>query len=264
MLTKRIISSAVLIIIIIVAIRIDWLVSLITAAFIVMGLYEFFTMLEHKGISIYKYVGLGLGALIPLSIIYRFEPTKGWELFFIILALVFLIMMQFTRRQNSGAVVGISTTIFGILYISWFMSFLIKVRYMQGGVGLLSAVLLITKSGDIGAYLVGSRFGKTPLIPRISPNKTIEGAVAGLLFSISAALSCKWFVNLNYVHLLFIGVSLAVLGQLGDLSESMMKRDCGIKDSGSIFPGLGGVLDSIDSLIFTAPAFYFYMSVILK
>lgn len=261
---QRVISSTIIIAVIVASIQVDWLISLITAAFIVLGLYEFFTMLEYKGLSIYKYVGLGLGALIPLSIIYRFEPTKGWELLFLILALVFLIMMQFTRRQNSGAIVGISTTIFGILYISWFMSFLIKIRYLQGGIGLLSAVLLITKFGDIGAYLVGTRLGKTPLIPRISPKKTVEGALGGLLFSVLAALACRWFVNLAFSHLFFIGIALAVLGQLGDLSESMMKRDCGIKDSGNIFPGLGGVLDSIDSLIFTAPAFYFYMSVILK
>ncbi|MCX5697375.1 MAG: phosphatidate cytidylyltransferase [Candidatus Omnitrophica bacterium] len=264
MLLQRVISSTIIIAVIVASIQVDWLISLITAAFIVLGLYEFFTMLEYKGLSIYKYVGLGLGALIPLSIIYRFEPTKGWELLFLILALVFLIMMQFTRRQNSGAIVGISTTIFGILYISWFMSFLIKIRYLQGGIGLLSAVLLITKFGDIGAYLVGTRLGKTPLIPRISPKKTVEGALGGLLFSVLAALACRWFVNLAFSHLFFIGIALAVLGQLGDLSESMMKRDCGIKDSGNIFPGLGGVLDSIDSLIFTAPAFYFYMSVILK
>ncbi len=261
---QRVISSTIIITVIAASIHVDWLISLITTAFIVLGLYEFFTMLEHKGLSIYKYFGLGLGALIPLSIIYRFEPTKGWELLFIILALVFLIMMQFTRRENSGAIVGISTTIFGILYISWFMSFLIKIRYLQGGVGLLSAVLLITKFGDIGAYLVGTRFGKTPLLPRISPKKTVEGALGGLFFSILAALACRWLVNLDCLYLFFIGIAMAVLGQLGDLSESMMKRDCGIKDSGNIFPGLGGVLDSIDSLIFTAPAFYFYMSVILK
>jgi phosphatidate cytidylyltransferase len=135
---------------------------------------------------------------------------------------------------------------------------------MQGGVGLLAMVLLVTKLGDIGAYLVGTRFGRTPLIPRISPKKTVEGAVAGLTFSVLTALSCRWFVHLDYLHLLCIGIAMAVLGQLGDLSESLMKRDCGIKDSGSIFPGLGGALDSMDSLIFTAPAFYFYMSVVLK
>lgn len=158
----------------------------------------------------------------------------------------------------------ISTTIFGILYVSWFFSFLIKIRYLPGGIGLLSTVLLITKLGDIGAYLIGSRFGKIPLMPRISPKKSVEGAIGGLLFSIVGAVVSKVFLNFTYLHLMLMGISLGILGQLGDLSESLMKRDCQVKDSGDIFPGLGGVLDSIDSLLFVAPVFYFYIIVIIK
>jgi len=125
-------------------------------------------------------------------------------------------------------------------------------------------VLIITKLGDIGAYLIGSRFGKTPLIPRISPNKSIEGAIGGLIFSILGALISRQFLNFTYLHLIFMGIFFGILGQLGDLSESLMKRDCQVKDSGNIFPGMGGVLDSVDSLLFSAPAFYFYMSIVLK
>jgi phosphatidate cytidylyltransferase len=128
----------------------------------------------------------------------------------------------------------------------------------------LSTVLLITKLGDIGAYIVGMRFGKTPLIPRISPKKSVEGSIGGLLFSISGALVSKAFLHFSYLHLISMGIFLGILGQLGDLSESLIKRDCEVKDSGNIFPGLGGVLDAIDSLLFTAPAFYFYISNVLK
>jgi phosphatidate cytidylyltransferase len=243
---------------------VDWLCGLLVAGFIVAGLYEFFTMLEKKGIKIYKYFGIAMGTIIPLSIIYRFEPTKSWELVFIVLVLLFLILMQFRRRKSSGVIVDISTTLFGILYVSWFLSFLIKIRYLPNGLGLLSTVLLITKLGDIGAYLIGSRFGKTPLMPRISPKKSVEGAIGGLLFSVLGALVSNVFLNFTALHIIVIGVSLSVLGQLGDLSESLMKRDCEVKDSGNIFPGLGGVLDAIDSLLFTAPAFYFYISVVYK
>lgn len=264
MLVKRIISSSILIGIIVGTIFIDWLCGLLVAIFIIIGLYEFFTMLENKGISIYKYFGIGMGAVIPLSIVFRFEPTKSWELLFIVLALLFLILMQFARRQNSGVIVAISTTLFGILYVSWFFSFLIKIRYLAHGIGLLSTVLLITKSGDIGAYLIGVRFGKTPLIPHISPKKSVEGAIGGLIFSVLGALVSKSFLHFNYLHLIFMGIFLGILGQLGDLSESLIKRDCQIKDSGNIFPGMGGVLDLVDSLLFTAPAFYFYTSIILK
>jgi phosphatidate cytidylyltransferase len=243
---------------------VDWLFGLLVTAFTIAGLYEFFTMLENKGINIYKYFGIGMGAIIPLSILFRFELTRTWELLFIVSALIFLIIMQFRRRENSGVVVAISTTIFGILYVSWFLSFFIKLRYLTTGLGLVLTVIMITKSGDIGAYFIGSRFGKTPLIPRISPKKSIEGAVGGLLCSLLGALATRPFLNLTYTHLTFLGFCLGILGQLGDLSESLMKRDCQVKDSGRLLPGMGGVLDFLDSLLFTAPAFYFYMSIILK
>lgn len=263
MLAKRIISSAVLISIIASVIFFDWLCALTATIFIVAGLSEYFTMLEKKGIKIYKYFGIGMGAVIPLSIMFRFEPTKSWELLFIVLALFFILLMQFKRRDSSGVIVDISTTIFGILYVSWFFSFIIKIRYLEGGLGYLSALLLIIKLGDIGAYLVGSRWGKRPLLPHISPKKTVEGSAGGLLFSVLGALASKPFLPFDYGQLLLIAVSLGVLGQLGDLSESLLKRDCQIKDSGSIFPGMGGVLDQIDSLLFTAPVFYFYLSAIV-
>jgi phosphatidate cytidylyltransferase len=264
MLVKRIISTIILIFVVTATVLNKWLFNMAIIFFIVCGLYEFFSMLESKGISIYKYFGIGVGTIIPLSILFRFELTKKWELLFIVLTLLFLIIMQFKRRQNSGVIVDISTTLFGILYISWFLSFLIKIRHLPSGVGLLAAVLLITKLGDIGAFLIGVRFGKTPLIPRISPNKTIEGAIGGLAFSVLGALLSRAFLNFSYPHLIVLGIFLGTLGQLGDLSESLIKRDCQVKDSGRILPGMGGVLDEIDSLLFTAPAFYFYMATILN
>ena len=172
--------------------------------------------------------------------------------------------MQFKRRKNSGVIVDISTTLFGILYVAWLFSFLIKIRYLPGGTGLFVALLLMTKLGDIGAYLVGSIMGKTPLMPRISPKKTVEGAIAGLAFSIIGAFISNAFLNFDTSHLILLGLSMGVLGQLGDLSESLIKRDCEVKDSGKILPGMGGILDEIDSLLFTAPVFYFYVSTLIK
>ncbi len=260
MLIKRIFTSAALIAIITGVIFSEWLCSLTIIAFIVLGLYEYFAMLEKKGICIYKYFGIGVGAIIPLSIMFRFEPTKSWELLFIVLALIFLILMQFKRRDNSGVIVDISTTLFGILYVSWFFSFMIKIRYLPGGLGFLVALLSITKLGDIGAYLVGSKWGKKLLMPRISPKKTVEGSLGGLIFSIAGGLVCKPLLPFNFGQLFFVSACLGILGQLGDLSESLLKRDCQVKDSGNIFPGMGGALDEIDSLLFTAPVFYFILA----
>lgn len=264
MLIKRIISAIVLISIITAVIFFERLCALVVTLFIIGGLYEYFVMLEKKGINIYKYFGIGIGAIIPLSIMFKFEPTKSWELLFIVLALFFLILMQFKRRDNHGVIVDISTTLFGILYVSWFFSFLIKIRYLPAGLGYLAGLLLITKLGDIGAYLVGSKWGRRPLMPRISPKKTLEGAIGGLIFSILGAFISKSFLPFDYGQLMIIAISLGILGQLGDLSESLLKRDCQVKDSGDIFPGMGGVLDEIDSLLFTAPVFYFYISAIIK
>jgi len=276
MLSRRIFTSILLISVITVTIFNELACGLLVTAFIVAGLYEFFTMLEKKGISIYKYFGITMGLVIPLSLVFRFELTKNWELLFIVLCLLSLILMQFQRRNNSGVVVDISTTLFGILYVSWFLSFMIKIRYFPGGIGLFTAVLLITKSGDTGAYLIGTRFGKTPLIPRISPRKSVEGAIGGLIFSILGAFASRPFFPalggiplgrenvFSFAQVLFIGLALGILGQLGDLSESLIKRDCQVKDASKILPGLGGALDSIDSLLFTAPAFYFYIVTILK
>jgi phosphatidate cytidylyltransferase len=158
--------------------------------------------------------------------------------------------------------VGISTTIFGILYIAWFFSFIIKIRLLPGGIGLVIALLVITKSGDIGAYLIGKWLGKTPLIPRISPKKSVEGSFGSLIFSMAAAMLSKPLMpdSFSIFHLALVGICISVLAQLGDLSESLMKRDCGIKDSAVFIPGFGGILDIIDSLLFTAPVFYFYIT----
>ncbi len=264
MLIKRIITSSLLIAMIIAVIFLDWLCALVITLFIALGLWEFFGMLEKKGVVVYKYFGMALGVLIPLSIMLRFELTKGWEFLFVVLSILFLVLMQIKRRESSGAILGISTTIFGIIYIAWFFSFLIKVRYLYSGLELLSALLLITKSCDIGAYLIGSRFGKTPLVPNISPNKTVEGALAGTAFSVLVSLGCAPLLNLSYFHLIIIALAISLLAQLGDLSESLIKRDCKVKDSGNILPGMGGILDQIDSLLFTAPAFYFYVTAVLQ
>jgi len=261
---KRTLTAIFIIVAVTLAIFSYWLSCLVITLLIALGLYEFFKMVENKGIKVYKYFGMFVGLAIPLSVSFRFELTRNWELFFIVAALVALILLQFSRRNNFGAIVDISTTIFGVLYISWFFSFLIKIRNLPGGLQLLATLLIVTKLGDIGAYLVGSKFGKTLLLPRISPKKTWEGAAGGLLFSIGGAFLSKAFLSFSYLYLALLGMLLGIIGQLGDLSESLFKRDCQVKDSGKIFNEMGGALDVMDSLLFSAPVFYLYMTVHLK
>ena len=242
-----------------------WVFAAVMVALIGVGLNEFYSLVDKKGIVIERWIGLGIGLLIPLSILQEFEPTKGWELFFMVLAFLVLFILQLRRQDSSQAIVGISTALFGILYISWCFSFLIKLRFTTGpslpdGRWLVAFLLLVTKGGDIGAYFVGSFFGKHALMRRISPSKTWEGMFGGLIFSLCAVASLRGvFKDVSTGHLLTLGVLLAFVGQLGDLSESLIKRDCQVKDSGNILPGMGGILDVLDSLLFTSPICYFYV-----
>ena len=241
-----------------------WVFALVTIAFVGVGLNEFFSLVELKGIVIERWIGLGVGLLIPISILMGFEPTKGWELFFMVLAFLTLFILQLRRQDSSQAILGISTALFGIFYVSWCFSFLIKLRFLNGptapdGRWLVALLILTTKGGDIGAYAVGSTFGRHTLVRRISPSKTWEGLLGGLLFSLVGSLAFKWVLpGVGVSHLLILGILLGLLGQLGDLSESLIKRDCQVKDSGRLLPGMGGVLDVLDSLLFTSPICYFY------
>lgn len=264
MINHRMATAVVLSVLALSAIFIERLYVITVALLIAVGLYEFFTLIEKKGILMYKYFGTIIGVVIPLSVYFRFELSRGWELLFLSLALVTLILLQFSRRESTNAVLGISTTIFGVIYISWFFSFMIKIKLLPHGMALAGCLLLVTKGADIGAYFVGSKWGRHSLIPRISPKKSIEGTLGGIAFGVLGALVSKSFLPdwsvFSWSNMVFLGGALSVLGLLGDLSESLIKRDCATKDSSNILPGMGGILDVIDSLLFTAPAFYFYIN----
>ncbi len=242
-----------------------WVFAAVTIAFILGGLNEFFALVEHKGIVIERWIGLGVGLAVPLSIYLGFEPTRGWELFLITAVFLTLFLLQLRREDSSQAIVGVSTALFGIFYVSWCFSFLIKLRFMEGpalpdGRWLVAFLLLVTKGGDIGAYTVGSLFGRHALNRRVSPGKTWEGVAGGLAFSVAAGAALRpVFPAIPAGHLLILALLLGILGQLGDLSESLIKRDCQVKDSGATLPGMGGILDVLDSLLFASPVCYFYV-----
>jgi len=267
--TKRVTTS--LLIVVLVALITfyfpNWVFSLLASFLIGVALLEFFEMAEKKNIFVYKYFGIIVGMCVPV-IIYFQMGNEGYftlEPFFIVIACLFIFVLQFTRRDSSQSLVSIAVTLFGLLYIAWLFSFFVKLKFMPQGALLVSFVVLVTKMGDIGAYLVGNSIGKHNLIPRISPHKTVEGTMGGLLFSvISAVISKLYLPAFPMGHLVVLGLLLGVLAQVGDLAESLLKRDCGVKDSGAILSGFGGMFDLIDSLLFTAPIFYFYVEVMMK
>ncbi len=259
---KRIVTSSILIIIAIIALINYRLCGLMVCSLIVIGLYEFFYMVEKKGVRLFKPLGLFVGALIPATIYFGFSiKEEAWQFLFIVLGLFVLFLLELTKKKNHQSVLSISATIFGITYISWCFSFLIRIRQLPEGVLLTGFLILVTKSSDIGAYLWGRNFGKTALIKRVSPKKSLEGAVGGFFTSLGLGLIFSLFVgSLNFWEKFFLIIILAIVAQLGDLFESLIKRDCKVKDSGKLLPGMGGVLDVIDSLIFTAPTFYLYLT----
>lgn len=265
MFVKRFISSLLLISVaaIIIFILPNWVYSSVVAILVGFGLYEFYSLVDKKGIFVYKYFGTILGIFVPLLIHLRLGGFLiDLEPFYIVIACLFIIIIQFIRKTNHDAISAISVTLFGILYISWFFSFIIKIKFLPGGALLAAFIILVTKSGDIGAYVIGSAIGKHPLIPRISPKKSKEGLIGGLLFSLTAAILGKNLLpDFAYYHVFVLGFLLGLVGQIGDLAESLIKRDCNVKDSGKTFPGLGGVMDLLDSLLFTAPIFYFYLKI---
>ncbi len=271
-LIPRLISSAIIIAFVIYTILCspNWFFCLVLTIMTAMALYEFYTLVEKKGIHLFKISGMSIGIIVPVSIFFAFEPTKGWELFFIIAVLLTIFILQFTRRESDQATVGVSTTIFGILYISWTFSFLMKLKMfsmpmLPSGSLLVAFLLLVTKAGDIGAFFVGTYFGKHYLIPRISPKKSVEGAIGGFVLSVLCAYLSKFYLpEIPVRHLLILGCLLGVLAQVGDLTESLIKRDCQVKDSSNLIPGLGGILDLIDSILFTAPTLYFYVLQFLR
>lgn len=266
---ERFFSSIGMIAFTVLAIFNHWVLLGFVLLLIGFGLYEFFRLIKKKkDIPIYSYTGIAIGLLLPISIFFGFELTE--KSVFLAFLVFMIFMMQFIRKDNANAIVGISTTLFGVVYVSWFFSFLIKIRFLlpdMGGVKLVAFILIVTKIGDMGALFVGSKFGKHPLLPHVSPSKTVEGSLGSFAASMIAAACVSSFIpaqlNFSLIHIALLGAFFGGLGQLGDMAESIIKRDCGVKDSGKVLPGLGGVLDAIDSLLFSAPAFYFFMSLYL-
>jgi phosphatidate cytidylyltransferase len=196
--------------------------------------------------------------------------VNDFETSFIILFVLGLCLRQFFSRSNTAGILAISTTLFGLMYVPWLLNFIQKINFFKHVEGhyYLLYFILITKISDSGAYAVGSLIGRHKMIPRISPGKTWEGFGGAVLTSILASLLFVHFLSakmagMNNLHAIVLGVILSIGAVIGDLIESIFKREAGVKDSGHFFPGIGGILDLLDSLLFNAPIMYLYLRHIL-
>jgi len=244
------------------------------------GLMEFYGMVERRGVQCYKYCGL-IGAVLLITGTFlnligalgrHDSPARvnDFETVFVILFVLGLCVRQFVSKTNTTGIASISTTLFGLMYVPWLLNFIQKINFFPNVKGqyYLLFFVLITKFSDTGAYLVGSLIGKHKMIPRISPGKTWEGFGGAIVVSTGASLAFTYFARLkmpemNAMHAVILGVLLSTAAVIGDLIESLFKREAGLKDSGKFFPGIGGMLDLLDSVLFNAPIMYLYLRHVL-
>ncbi|GFO61120.1 phosphatidate cytidylyltransferase [Geomonas silvestris] len=185
---------------------------------------------------------------------------------FTALVLGFALIALFRLKEIPQAAADSALVLMGFLYVPFLLSHLIMIRMLPHGIPWLFLIMVIVMTGDSAAYYVGSAFGKTKLYPAVSPKKSVEGSLGGLAGSVAGAFVAKaiFFPELTPFDCVATALVLGVLGQLGDLFESLIKRSCGVKDSGVIFPGHGGILDRLDSILFAGPAAFYYAYFLLR
>ena len=219
------------------------------------GQWEFTGMFARAGIRTRRLVGLVGGVLVTASFALPLaEPA--------LLTLVLLAVLASAVWRVRGAPVAwepVAITALGVLYVNWLLGHGVWLRDLEAGKEWVLLLLWVTWLGESAAYLVGRTIGRHPLAPILSPRKTLEGAGAQLAVSIAAALVAQaWFFPaLSPGHAMVVGGVLGVVGQIGDLVESALKRSVGTKDAGRLIPGHGGVLDRIDSLLFNTPVLFY-------
>lgn len=225
---------------------------------------EYNNMVFAEGLYWEKGEGLVIGVLIPLA---AYLGGIHLELAIITFSLIIIFLIFLLRFKSASiSIAAPGKVVFGFIYIPLMMSYLILMRGLTDGTLWIFFILVIAFSGDISAFYVGKSIGKRKLLPDVSSGKTVEGAIGLLGGSIVGCIIFKFlfFPALSLVHAILLGLVGSVLGQLGDLCESTIKRGSGVKDSGFLLPGHGGMLDRLDCLLFIAPFVYYYNMFIIK
>ena len=236
----------------------------------ILALSEFYSLLEKNGIRVQKFSGIFLGSFLFLIVFLYHAGSIPAMLLFLPPAVLFFIFTNELFQNRPNPFSSIAYTLLGIIYISLALSLFISIPFIIGYTGnpnviwdrfsagyhsvIIIGYFVILWTSDTAAYLIGSRFGKTRLLERISPKKSWEGVVGGVFFGLIAAyVLSSYFQEFTLQKWLIIGLVIMVTGIIGDLVESMFKRNIEVKDTGNILPGHGGILDRFDALIFSAP-----------
>ena len=268
MLKQRIITAAILLPVILFAVWFGhpWLFSLFIAAASVIGTLEFYRMVSNSGKGYpLTYFGLLWAValtLSPLSLYYRdINLLPAIMATAVIISLAWILI----RSSRETAFQNWAWTVAGVLYVGWMLSYWLNLNLLPDGRNWVYLALFTTFANDTGAYFIGRKWGRHKLAPVISPGKTWEGAIGGLLSSVAGAVAVFLLLNLfsifslPYWQIILLACLVSLFAQVGDLVESLLKRNLGAKESDKLLPGHGGVLDRFDSLIFVAPIVYYYV-----
>ncbi len=255
----------------------DWALAGILSVASALAAWEFFRIAEKLGTRPMARAGIALAALFPLAIHARFLGLPVDAIVSTSVGAVLVVALFsgaiFVRGVSGRPLESVSLTVFGILYTGALLSFAYVLRYhpyaigRAAGTALLMLALVLVWISDTAAYVVGRTMGKRKLIPAVSPGKTVAGAVGALVASAVASWILVRFVlvpqaqlGLRPVHAVLFGIAVSAAVQLGDLAESLIKRQAAVKDSSHIIPGHGGVLDRIDGMLFALPVAYWLLN----
>ena len=222
------------------------------------GLNEFYRITR-------RYRPIALGGFVSLLVLCwaAWFKTPPYVFATIALAVLLIALLGMAAGPRPGVTARMAVTLLGLLYIGLGIGHMMLLRHLPHGAGLLLTVVLGTRAGDTMAYFVGNFFGVTPMAPKLSPKKTWEGFVGGALGTILFVVFLGFYNSLGAAKSLLVGIVIAVVGPVGDLFESLLKRDVGVKDAGRFMPGHGGVLDRFDALLFSSVAVYYVLTLVL-
>lgn len=230
-----------------------------------MGLSEFYGALKKKNYKPFEIVGYGTAIVYYILIGQDIRmATIGF-----LISLTLMVLLVLPIFKNDRSIADSALTMFGIMYVAGLLSLIYLIGEKEFGIYLIWIIFFTSWSCDTAAYFIGKNFGKRKIAPKTSPNKTLEGSIAGFVASTVVAtiygyIAINYFgVNIGLIHFAVIGGICGVLNQIGDLTASSIKRQMDIKDFGNLIPGHGGILDRFDSILFAAFVVYYYISIIL-
>lgn len=228
------------------------------------GLREYYNLVLPRSTWIERFVGIGLGLI--LSVILSSGDTKEISPFLFIVLFLLSVLSMTASKDLSSTIWKIGMTLFGILYIGFLLAYVSLIRNLMDGRLWVLFLIATIWAGDISALLSGSFFGRHKLYPKISPNKTFEGLGGAIIGSIIVAYLFAWLFLPHFEKgpCVLLAIGLGILGQFGDFTESMLKRSAQVKDSGNLIPGHGGMLDRIDSFLFSAPFLHYSLLYLLR